>query len=68
MPRYMPETVEKTEGAVYRVALNPATRTAEVLAPGQDPSPGYFARRNRFSREAAERLVQAAERMAALPA
>lgn len=61
---YQPETVTKTEGAVYRLALNPMDRKVAILGPGEDPAPGFFAQRQRYSLAAAERLAAAARRMA----
>ena len=62
---YQPAAVEKTEGAVYRLALNPKTREVAILGPGEDPAPGSLAQRQRYSLAAAERLAAAARRMAA---
>jgi hypothetical protein len=61
--RYVPASVEKTEGAEWRVAGNPKTREALALAPDEANPQGYFTLPGfrRVCRSVAERAAKRVE-------
>lgn len=56
---YVSPTLETaSEGAVFRLAVNPETGGARILEPGSDPAPGEVSARTRYTRSVAERMLR----------